>query len=189
MDAITQLIESYISKKARPLPQALAADALPLALGAIVEAVENGRSRSAREAMAQAALVSGMALANSGLGMAHGVAAALGVHCGLAHGLACAVMLPVALEANRHTSQRALAELARRAGLAGDVSDDAAADALVARIDEIGDRIGIPRRLSAVGVRASQIPDLVRDARGNSMSGNPRELSDEELAGLLAARL
>ncbi len=104
MDAITQLIESYISRRARPIPQALAKQGLRLALPAIVEAVEDGTSRSAREAMAHAALLSGMALANSGLGMAHGVAAALGVHAGVAHGLACAVMLPAALVANREVS-------------------------------------------------------------------------------------
>ena len=68
---------------------------------ALVAAVENGTSRPAREAMSHAALLSGMALANSGLGMAHGVAAALGVHLRVSHGLACAVMLPIALEANR----------------------------------------------------------------------------------------
>jgi alcohol dehydrogenase class IV len=189
MDAITQLIESYISRRARPFPRALVAGALPAALEAIVEAVENGGSQRAREAMAHAALASGLALANSGLGMAHGVAAALGIHCGLAHGLACAVMLPAALAANRAACERELAELARLARLAGDVSDAEAAEALLARIDAIGRRIGIPRRLSNVGVRAEQIPDLVRDARGNSMDGNPRALSDQELAAILEARL
>jgi alcohol dehydrogenase class IV len=189
MDAITQLIESYISRHARPIPQALAAAGLRLALPAIVEAVEDGAARGAREAMAHAALLSGMALANSGLGMAHGVAAALGVHCGVRHGLACATMLPVALAANRETSQSGLARLAQAAGLAGDVAEAAAADALVARIDEISRRIGVPTRLSQIGVRADQIPALVRDSRGNSMNGNPRRLSDEELAALLLARL
>ena len=96
MDAITQLIESYISRKAQPIPQALAVQGLRLAVPAIVEAVENAGSRPAREAMSHAALLSGMALANSGLGMAHGVAAALGVHCRVPHGVACALMLPVA---------------------------------------------------------------------------------------------
>src|SRR5271165_4098689 len=96
MDAITQLIESYISRKAQPIPQALALNGLQLAVPSIVEAVENGRSRPARERMSHAALLSGMALANSGLGMAHGVAAALGIHGNVAHGLACAVMLPIA---------------------------------------------------------------------------------------------
>jgi alcohol dehydrogenase class IV len=189
MDAITQLIESYISRKARPIPRALAAQSLPLALAAIAEAVENGTSRAARESMAHAALASGMALANSGLGMAHGVAAALGVHCNVAHGLACAVMLPAALAVNRLTSERELADLARCARLAGDVPDAVAAEALIHRIDEVSRRIGIPRRLSEIGVHASQIPDLVRDARGSSMDGNPRSLSDDELAALLESRL
>jgi alcohol dehydrogenase class IV len=189
MDAITQLIESYISRKAKPIPRALAVHGLRMALTAIVEAVNDGTSRGPREAMAQAALMSGMALANSGLGMAHGVAAALGVHCGMAHGLACAVMLPVALAANRQVSQRDLAELARAAMDVGDVSDERAADMLIERIDEIAGEIGVPRRLSAVGVRGEQIASLVRDSRGNSMDGNPRSLSDEELTAILQARL
>ena len=158
MDAITQLIESYISGRAKPIPQALAVQGLQLALPAIVEAVENGASRPAREAMAHAALLSGMALANSGLGLAHGVAAALGVHAGVAHGLACAVMLPSALRANRDVSRARLAELARATGLAGEPSDAAAAEKLIERIDLIAARIGIPRRLADVGVRAEQIP-------------------------------
>ncbi len=139
--------------------------------------------------MSHAALLSGLALANSGLGMAHGVAAALGVHCNVAHGLACAVMLPVALRANRQVSEGPLAELARAIGLAAGGSDASAADALVALIEEINRRIGIPERLSDIGVRRDQIADLVRDCRGNSMSGNPRELSDDQLAQLLEAQL
>lgn len=189
MDAITQLIESYISRKARPIPQALAARGLPLALGAIVEAVENGASRPAREAMAYAALLSGMALANSGLGMAHGVAAALGVHCRVPHGLACATMLPVALAVNRPVCQRQLAELAEAAGLARGLDESAAADALLERIEQICSRIGVPRRLAELGVTAKHVPGLVRDARGNSMDGNPRGLSDQELTQILEAHL
>ena len=113
MDAITQLIESYISRKAQPIPQALALHGLQLAVPAIVEAVEDGRSRTARERMSHAALLSGMALANSGLGLAHGVAPALGIHCRVPHGLACAVMLPSALRINRDVRQTELATLAR----------------------------------------------------------------------------
>lgn len=189
MDAITQLVESYISRKARPIPRALAAGGLPLALAAIVEAVENGSSRPAREAMAQAALFSGMALANSGLGMAHGVAAALGVHHRVGHGLACATMLPVALRTNRQIAERQLAELARAAGLSLDPADSDAADALIHRIDEICEHLGVPRRLSELGVTAQDIPVLVRDSRGNSMDGNPRTVSDAELTDSLEAIL
>jgi alcohol dehydrogenase class IV len=185
MDAITQLIESYLSRKARPIPQALAASGLRLALRSIVEAVEQGTSRPAREAMAQAALLSGMALANSGLGMAHGVAAALGVHFRVAHGAACAAMLGVALRVNRPLCERRLAALARAAELTLADSDTAAADALLEAVAEISQRIGVPTRLSALGVTRESLPALVRDARGNSMDGNPRTLSDEELYRIL----
>ena len=113
MDAITQLIESYISRKAQPIPQALAVQGLLLAVPAIAEAVENGRSRPARERMSHAALLSGLALANSGLGLAHGIAPALGIHCRVPHGMACAVMLPSALRINRDVRQAELATLAR----------------------------------------------------------------------------
>jgi len=189
MDAITQLIESYISRRAKPIPQALALQGLRLALPAMVEAVEHGGSRWARESMSHAALLSGMALANSGLGLAHGVAAALGVHCGVSHGLACAVMLPVALAANRNVAERQLAELARAAEVSSDEDDSLAAESLLVAIDAIGSRIGIPRRLGDVGVRADQIPTLVRDSRGNSMDGNPRTIDDAELTRLLEERL
>ncbi len=190
MDAITQLIESYISARARPLPRALAVEGLRLALGAIEEAVRDGNSRPAREAMAQAALLSGLALANSGLGMAHGVAAALGVHLRVPHGLACAVMLPVALQVNRPACEAVLAGLSRQTATASaGARDDEAAEALVDRVVGICQRIGIPNRLSALGVRSAMIADLVRDSRGNSMRGNPRELSDEQLTEILEANL
>jgi len=186
MDAITQLIESFISRKAQPIPQALALEGLKKAIPAIAEAVENGRSRPAREAMAHAAMISGICLANSGLGMAHGVAAALGVHCRVAHGAACALMLPVALRVNR---QVRLAELARLAhllyGKGPSTSPEDAVEVLIGEISALCDRVGVPRRLSQLGVAANQIPALVRDSRGSSMSGNPRELSDAELTEIL----
>ncbi len=78
---------------------------------AITAAVENGNSRPDREAMSQAALLSGMALANSGLGMAHGVAAALGTHCRVPHGVACALMLPVAIRVNMDVCRAEFAQL------------------------------------------------------------------------------
>ncbi|HEV3345099.1 MAG TPA: iron-containing alcohol dehydrogenase [Pirellulales bacterium] len=185
MDAITQLIESYVSRFARPLPRAIALGALRLALPALPEAVRSGGSRPAREAMAHAALMSGMALAHSGLGLAHGVAAALGVHGKVTHGLACAVMLPVALRVNRPVCEKELAELAR-GSLAGNwPSDAAAADAFVQAIDELSAAVGVPKRLAELGIRRKQLPDLVASSRGNSMSGNPVQLSDDELGRLL----
>jgi alcohol dehydrogenase class IV len=105
---------------------------LQLALPAVVEAVEEGTSRAARESMAHAALLSGMTLTNSGLGMAHGVAAALGVHCRVPHGLACAVMLPAALRVNREVCRDDLATLGALATGRTFAAADEAADAFIA---------------------------------------------------------
>lgn len=185
MDAITQLIESYISRFARPIPQALAVAGLKLTLPNVREAVANGASRPAREAMAQGALLSGMALANSGLGFAHGVAAALGAHANLPHGLACAMMLPAALRVNRTVAEKPLAELARAALPLGAGSDADAADALMDAIDRLCADLNVPKRLSQVGVTPGQLADLVPASRGNSMNGNPRQLDDAELYAIL----
>lgn len=184
MDAITQLFESYISCRAKPIPQALAKQGLQLALPAIAEAVQDGTQREPREAMAHAALLSGMCLANSGLGMAHGVAPALGVHCRVPHGAACALMLPVALKANRDVRLKELALLAHGLGHTG-MSNEDAVDSLIEEVEQLCITVGVPRRLSEVGVTAEQIPAIVKSSRGNSMSGNPRKISDVELAEIL----
>jgi alcohol dehydrogenase class IV len=186
LDAITQLIESYISRRSRPIPRAIARDALAGAVPALLEAVADGRNRAARETMAHAALLSGMALANSGLGLAHGVAAALGTHCRVPHGLACAVMLPVAMRVNLATSAERLAELAPAiTGRADWSSSETAADAAVERISQLCAELQVPRGLSQLGVRREQLSTLAPASRGNSMDGNPRELSDEELIRML----
>lgn len=181
MDAITQLIESYVSCRSKPIPRALAMQGLELAIPAVLEAVRDGSSRSARERMSHAALLSGLSLANSGLGLAHGVAAALGSCARVPHGLACAVMLPVAMRVNRAACTESFASLAPSITNQTHATSNGAADAVVARIDELCRDLGIPRRLSELGVRSDQIPDLLTGSHGNSLSGNPRAISDNEL--------
>lgn len=197
MDALTQLIESYISRRSRPIPQALALQGTRLAAAHLVTAVRSGADRTAREAMAHAALLSGLALANSGLGMAHGVAAALGIHFDVPHGLACAVMLPAALRTNRQARHDELALLAE--ALCGHrvesriesraESSEAAVDAALEKVDELCAELDIPKRLSDFGVGPEDIQKLVDSSRGNSMNGNPRDLSDEELTSILTGML
>jgi alcohol dehydrogenase class IV len=135
--------------------------------------------------MAHAAFLSGLALANSGLGIAHGVAAALGVHCRVPHGLACAVMLPAALRANRGVREAEFARLGTAMTGRNWPSTAAAADALIARVEELCAELQIPRRLSEIGVLPEQHADLVRGSHGNSRDGNPRDISDAELAQIL----
>jgi len=187
MDTITQLIESYISKRAAPIPQALCLQGLHLAWPALPVAVRDGSNRPAREAMAHAALLSGMALANSGLGVAHGVAAALGVHCRVPHGLACAVLLPTALELNREVRCRELAEISELLLPGRESTTDAACARLIGAVQSLCHEIGIPSHLRDLGVRREQTADLVPSSHGNSLSGNPRDLSDDELRDVLEA--
>jgi alcohol dehydrogenase class IV len=189
MDAITQLIESYVSRRTQPISQVLALDGLTRALQAIEAAVADGNNRPAREAMAYAAFLSGMALANSGLGFAHGVAAALGIHCGVPHGLACAVMLATALRVNRNVRCSELARLWCLVHPGARLAERDAADRFIQHVEAIARRIGIPSRLSALRVGPSDIPALVKSSRGNSMDCNPRDVSDDELTKLLEAML
>ncbi len=189
MDAITQCIESFISRFATPWTQALAVEGLRNALPNLVHAVRQGDCRPAREAMAYAALLSGMALANSGLGLAHGVAAALGACARVPHGQACAIMLPVALRVNRTVAQAAFATLARRTLAIEDRNDATASARFIHHIEELCHELKVPTRLSEVDVQPQQLDSLVRGSRGNSMNGNPRQLDDSELRDLLEAML
>lgn len=184
MDAITQLIESYITRKANPFTKALCLEGLRHAPAALRSVVADPENRWGREIMSQAAFLSGVALANSGLGMAHGVAAALGSVCGVAHGLACATMLPWAMHLNREVAQSAMADIGR---LWSDqtLDDETAADHAFQSIQQLRGELKLPNSLSELNVDRDQIEELIPASRGNSMSGNPREISDDELRKLL----
>jgi len=196
LDCITQLIESYVCRFQRPLPRALVLEALPRALDALPRLLDQdagpgGCSTDTRDAdraaMSHAALISGVSLANSGLGLAHGVAAALGVACGTSHGIACAVMLPAAMRLNRVAARHDFAVLERAVDAAASPVDSAAADAFVSRIERLCE--AAPRRLSQIGVRAAQLDWIASNSGGNSMRGNPVQVDEATLRSLLEEML
>ena len=187
MDAITQLIESLITPKSTPITRALCWEGLRSAIPWLKRACDEPDCRPAREAMSHAAFLSGVTLANAGLGMAHGVAAALGVHCQVPHGLACATLLPTALRVNRSHCEAALAEMAPLFDTRTWASPAAAAEFTIEAITQLGIDLGVPQRLRDLGVRQDQLAELVPASRGNSMNGNPRPLSDAELRDILEA--
>ena len=185
LDCITQLVESFICRVRRPLPRALVLEALPRALRALPRLLADPSDRAAQSAMSHGALLSGMALSNSGLGMAHGVAAALGVECGTPHGLACGLMLPVALEVNAAVAAADYALLERAIDPAASPVDAIAAAAFVARIEALCGVAGLPRRLSEVGLSQERIGWLAENSGGASLRGNPVEIDPETLVGIL----
>ncbi len=200
LDAITQLIEAFVTRSATPVPQAIARAAIGGAIRALPTVVHHARLRSgdaavtteeraALEAMSHAALLSGLALANSGLGMAHGVAAALGVVCVASHGEACAVMLPTAIRVNLQERAASFAALERELAVDPSADNGSAAAAFLSRIEQLCDEVAAPRRLSQLGVTAAMLPWLSDNSGGNSMRGNPVEVTPAMLQPLLEAML
>jgi len=187
LDAITQLIESFICRFSRPVPRALVLDALPRAIAALPRVLADPADLEARAAMSHAAFLSGVALTNSGLGMAHGVAAALGIECGTPHGLACAIMLPVALTVNAPVVAHDFALLERATDPRAEGDDRALAAAFVQRIERLCRDAGVPQRLSAVGLSRDRLPWLAAHSGGASMRGNPVELDPARLLPILEA--
>ena len=184
LDCLTQLIESFISRRRWPLPQALVLEAFPQVFAALPRLLDDPSDDEARAAMSHAAFISGVALGNAGLGLAHGVAAALGVECGTPHGLACAVMLPLALKINRQAAGVELARLdASLGGSAG--SPGQAAGRLFERVEGLCRQAGIPRTLSELGLPRDRLGWLAEHSGGNSMRGNPLQLAPDELRAAL----
>lgn len=196
LDCITQLIEAFVCRFAKPLPRCLVLESLPRALRALPRLLHDRPAGDSvahrpdslaadRAAMSHAALLSGMALTNSGLGLAHGVAAALGISCGMPHGLACAVMLPLALRVNREASRDDFALLEQAVDPDAPRDAAAAADAFVERIERLCQTAGMPAKLSALGVTARQLDWLAENSGGASMKGNPVQLDAGELRAAL----
>lgn len=185
IDSITQLIEAFVCRFKQPLPRALVLDSLPRAVEALPRALRDPTDLEARAAMSHAALLSGMALANSGLGLAHGVAAALGVECATPHGVACGVMLPVALAVNAEAARGDFAILERAIDPDAPTDDASAAKAFVARIIRLCLEAGLPRRLADVGLERSRLRWVAENSGGTSMRGNPVELSADALEAVL----
>ena len=184
LDCLTQLIESFISRRRWSLPQALVLEAFPRGFAALPKVLADPTDDAARAALLHAAFISGVSLGNSGLGLAHGVAAALGVECGTPHGLACAVMLPVALQVNRHEAAPELARL--DASLGGPpLPQQEAVDRLIDRVERLCSEAGIPRSLSALGLSRDRLDWLAKNSGGNSMRGNPVQLATADLLGFL----
>jgi alcohol dehydrogenase class IV len=195
MDALTQCIESYTSTGAGPLTDPLALEGIGHAAAAIRRVVADGGDLEAREAMALAALISGITLTNAGLGAVHGFAAPLGAAFPIPHGTVCAALLPPVMRANVAALRSAggplsrYAEVGRR--LAGDPSldDDGAVDAGVESAAALVRDLRIPG-LGRLGVTEDAIPDLVtRARRASSMKFNPVELDAATLSDLLRRAL
>lgn len=192
LDALTQLIEPYVSSRANPLVDAICKEGIRHAVRALRRVYVDGSDADARRDMAFASLCSGLALANAGLGAVHGFAGPFGGAYGAPHGAVCAVLLaPVfatnvrALEA-RAPHSPILARFQEVAVLLTGRAD-ATPDDAVAWLQALASDLAIPP-LSAYGYQPADAATVVAAAKAaSSMKANPLPLTDDELLAILTA--
>ncbi|MES0370757.1 MAG: iron-containing alcohol dehydrogenase [Mariprofundaceae bacterium] len=197
MDALTQLLESFVSSNSSPMSDALALSGLERVRDTLLTAVEDGDDADARAGMLYASSLSGLTLANAGLGSVHGLASPLGAYFPIPHGVVCGTLLFEATQINiaamyerapEHPSLEKYAVVGRL--FAGEVALDsyAAREALLGILQAWSGRLKMPR-LSQFGICEGDIDRIVAGSRGNSMQTNPIKLTDQEIAEIVRRRL
>lgn len=197
MDAFTQLLESYVSTKANPFTDSLALSGLEAARDSLLPWYEgHGDPGACRNRMAYAALLSGITLAQVGLGSVHGLASPLGAFFPIPHGAVCGTLVAAATRINidamreRDPNNIALKKYADvgRLLMQQELANDAAIAALIDTLDDWTRRLRLPR-LAHYRIEKKDFSRIVADSRGSSMKTNPILLSDTEIERILEARL
>lgn len=175
MDALTQAIESYVSRWATPLTDSLALHAAELIWLNVLAAYDNRNDLAAAEAMAYGSLLAGMALANARLGAVHGMAHAVGYRYHLRHGVVCAALLPHVLRFNREAVRE------KYEALEGIFAHDPAecAEWLLRRLE-------LPDKLSEFGLSADDFEEIAAESlTSGSLKANPRTVTEEDIQAIL----
>ncbi|AKJ05989.1 alcohol dehydrogenase class IV [Archangium gephyra] len=186
LDALSQLLEPFLSARANPLTDALAREGMVRSARSLRRAVLEGPDAASREDLALASLFGGLCLANAGLGAVHGFAAPVGGMFEAPHGAVCAALLPATLEVNlralrsRAPAHPALPRFQEVAvlltGRAGARAEDG-----ISWVKELCLALGVPG-LGRYGLTEADVPRLVTRAKAaSSMKANPLPLTDEEL--------
>jgi alcohol dehydrogenase class IV len=192
LDALTQLIEPYVSARANPLADAVCVEGIRRVRGALGRAYHDGTDRQARHDMALASLFGGLALANAGLGIVHGFAAVLGGSLKAPHGALCAALLPHGMAANVDALQARAPQhpaLERYAAIARLLTgrNQASAEDGIEWVRALCAELNVPS-LRSWGIAEEDLPGLVeKAARSSSMQANPLLLTGEELLRAVAA--
>ncbi|PWH16289.1 MAG: alcohol dehydrogenase [Anaerolineae bacterium] len=191
MDALTQLIEPFVSNQPNDLVDALCRDGIRRIARALPRAYQTPHDQEARREMAIASLFSGIALANAKLGAVHGFAGVLGGMYGAAHGAICAALLPAVIEINLKALHERFPDspyLARYVELATILSLPEE-QALVNWAANLIAQLNIPS-LGKLGVRKKDFELIIeKAARASSMKGNPVPLTEEEMIAVLERAL
>ncbi|MDO8252854.1 MAG: L-threonine dehydrogenase [Rhodoferax sp.] len=186
MDALTHAVEAYVSTAATPITDACALKAVELISRNLRTAVSHGDNLQAREQMAYAQFLAGMAFNNASLGYVHAMAHQLGGFYDLPHGVCNALLLPHVEAFNVQTSAARLSDVARAMGVAVEGMDAATgAQACIAAIRRLSVDVGIPACLADLGVKEKDIPMLAANALKDACGlTNPRKASQADIEGI-----
>ncbi|MCO4320322.1 iron-containing alcohol dehydrogenase [Aliidiomarina quisquiliarum] len=169
IDALTHAIESYLSRNATTHTNECALECARLVFQHLPTAYHQGNNLEARQHMAQASMLGGMAFTQAGVGYIHAIAHNLGALYHVPHGLANAMVMPYVLTFSLAGSARAkqrMAQLARHCGISSDSNDQAAAEALIAKIEALNEEFGIPKHPPEL--QAADIPYIAKAARSEA---------------------
>ncbi|KLV09079.1 alcohol dehydrogenase [Photobacterium aquae] len=191
MDALTHAIEAYVSIAATPITDAVAIKAIELIQQHLRTAVNEGQNIEAREQMAYAQFMAGMAFNNASLGYVHAMAHQLGGFYDLPHGVCNAVLLPHVQRYNAQVCPERLKDVAKAMGVNVEgMTAEQGAEAALEAIQALSKDVGIPAGLSELGAKAEDIPVLADNALKDACGfTNPKQATHEEISAIFAAAL
>ena len=187
MDALTHAIEGYTTQGAWEMSDMFHLKAIELISKNLRDAVAEAKSGvpgSGREGMALAQYIAGMGFSNVGLGVDHSMAHTLSAHFDTPHGVACAMLLPIAMEFNKPVVTERLAKVAEAMGVdTTGMSTDEAADAAIAAVKQLSVDVNIPTVCEAI--TEEELDTLTKDAMADAcFPGNPREATYDDVMGM-----
>lgn len=186
MDALTHAIEGLITKGAWEMSDMFEIKAIDMINRYLPTAVNEPSNAEARNGMAVAQYIAGMAFSNVGLGAVHGMAHPLGAIFDIPHGVANALLLPIVMEFNMPAAIEKYGEIAKAMGVYKQgMTPDEAAQAAVDAVRELAVRVGIPQHLAELGIKEEDLPHLAEAAMADVCTpGNPRDVTYDDILAL-----
>ncbi|MCG9694489.1 L-threonine dehydrogenase [Vibrio sp. Isolate22] len=191
MDALTHAIEAYVSIAATPITDAVAIKAIELVQAHLRTAVAHGEDIEAREQMAYAQFMAGMAFNNASLGYVHAMAHQLGGFYNLPHGVCNAILLPHVQRYNAQVCPERLRDVAKAMGVNVEgMTPEQGAEAAIEAIVQLANDVNIPTGIAQLGAKLEDIPTLsdnaLKDACGFT---NPKQATHEEISAIFEAAM
>ncbi|RJX20322.1 MAG: iron-containing alcohol dehydrogenase [Ammonifex sp.] len=187
LDALTHAIEAHTCRFINPLSNAVSTEAVRLIVQNIYTAYTVSRNRDARERMMQGSFLAGMAIQNAGVGAVHAMAHAIGVRYNKPHGLVCGTLLPMIMAFNLPLVEDKYGALGIAAGVVPAGTEiSIAAEKFVHYVQRLVERLGLPSRISELGVAEGDIEALIETITpAGSLKTNPRRVTHKEMEELL----